>query len=521
VPLALRDTERPVPGFLSLRAEAIMRLAAFEALNARLLEEDRAPFANPRNAAAGALRQLAPQITASRPLDLYAYEILATSDPPFATHLETLSALRAWGLPVNDLSRRAETVDEILTFHAELESNRHDLEYEIDGIVIKLEDVAAREELGATSHHPRWAFAYKFPPRKEITRLLSIVPSVGRTGVVTPIAMMRPVEIGGVTVSRANLHNREEVARKDIREGDRVRVLRAGDVIPQVLERIEEPGRDRAPVFRMPDSCPSCGEPLEIRGPYTVCVNIFDCHAQLAGRIEHFGSRYALDIEGLGDETARLLVREGLVRHLPDLFSLSVESLLPLEGFAEKSASNLVAAIDAARDTELARFIHGLGIPEVGVTVARTLADYFRSFETLREADEERLQEVDGIGPRMSEQIIGFFGDPRVGEILDTLLTYVRPAAPEAPPEGAASPLAGSRVVLTGGLERLTRGQAKALLESLGARVTSSVSSQTAFVVAGQSPGSKLDRALELGVEVLDETGLLALLAEHGAGPPV
>ncbi len=346
------------------------------------------------------------------------------------------------------------------------------------------------------------------------------MPSVGRTGVVTPIAMMRPVEIGGVTVSRANLHNREEVARKDIREGDRVRVQRAGDVIPQVLERIEEPGRERSPAFSMPASCPSCGEPLDIRGPYTVCTNIFECPAQLAGRIQHFGSRYALDIEGLGDETARLLVREGLVRHLPDLFALEVERLLPLEGFAEKSATNLVAAIVAARDTELTRFIYGLGIPEVGVAVARTLADHFGSFEALREADEEQLQEVEGIGPRMSEQIVGFFSDERVGEILDALLAYVRPSAPERPVEGAGLGLTGSRIVLTGGLERVTRGQATDILESLGARVTSSVSSKTDYVVAGENAGSKLDRALELGIAVLDEAGFLALLEEHGVRPP-
>ena len=381
VPLRLRDADRPVPARLALRAEVIMRLDAFEALNARLLEENGRPFANPRNAAAGSLRQLDPRITAARPLDIYVYDILDTDERPPPTQQETLAALRDWGLPVNDRSRSAANVDEILAFHAELEAGRDDLEYEIDGIVIKLDDVAARDEVGATSHHPRWAFAFKFEPRKEVTRLLGIRPSVGRTGVVTPIAFMRPVELGGVTVSRANLHNREEVARKDIREGDRVRVQRAGDVIPQVLERIEEPGRERGAPWKMPAECPSCPTALEPRGPYTFCPNLFACPAQLAGRIQHLGSRHALDIEGLGEETARLFVREGVIEHLPQLFTLEAEDLVALEGFAEKSATNLIEAIAAARRTELARFIHGLGIPEVGVAVARELASHFRSFD--------------------------------------------------------------------------------------------------------------------------------------------
>ena len=267
-------------------------------------------------------------------------------------------------------------------------------------MVIKLNDLAARDTLGWTSRHPRWAFAYKFPPRKEITRILSILPSVGRTGVVTPVAIMLPVEIGGVTVARATLHNREEVARKDVREGDRVRVQRAGDVIPQVIERIEEPDRERAPEWRMPAACPSCGTALIERGPFTVCPNSFECPAQLAGRIVHFASRDALDIEGLGDETAKLFVAEGLVRQLPDLFDLRAEQLLQLEGFAQKSATKLVDALKkAAAAAELPRFLYGLGIPEVGVAVARDLARHFGTFAGLRAADEAALQEVPGVGP--------------------------------------------------------------------------------------------------------------------------
>ena len=514
VPLRLRDADRPVPARLALRAEVIMRLDAFEALNARLLEEDGRPFANPRNAAAGSLRQLDPRITAARPLDIYVYDILDTDERPPPTQQQTLAALRDWGLPVNDHSRPAANVDEILAFHAELDEGRDDLEYEIDGIVIKLDDVAARDEVGATSHHPRWAFAFKFEPRKEVTRLLGIRPSVGRTGVVTPIAFMRPVELGGVTVSRANLHNREEVARKDIREGDRVRVQRAGDVIPQVLERIEEPGRERAAPWEMPAECPSCRTGLEPRGPYTFCPNLFACPAQLAGRIQHLGSRHALDIEGLGEETARLFVREGVIDHLPRLFTLRAEDLVALEGFAEKSATNLIEAIAAARSTELARFIHGLGIPEVGVAVARELASHFRSFGAFLEADEETLQTVDGIGPRMAEEITTFLSRPTVARVVRELRGFVDPV----PPPRTGDALVGLRVVLTGGFESMTRSEAGRKLEAEGAKVTSSVSAQTSYVVAGENPGRKLERARALGVEVLDESGLRELLS--GTRPP-
>ncbi|MXX78651.1 MAG: NAD-dependent DNA ligase LigA [Gemmatimonadales bacterium] len=534
VPLRLRAADRDAPPLLALRAEVIMRVGDFEALNARLLESDRPPFANPRNAAAGSLRQLDPRITAARPLDIYVYDILAIDVRPPPTQQATLEALREWGLPVNDRCRPAADVGAILAFQAEIEECRDDLEYEIDGIVIKLDDIAARDEVGETSHHPRWAFAFKFPPRKEVTRLLHIFPSVGRTGVVTPIAFMRPVELGGVTVSRANLHNREEVARKDIREGDRVRVQRAGDVIPQVLERIEEPGRERAEPWVMPAECPSCGTALEPRGPYTFCPNLFACPAQLAGRIQHLGSRHALDIEGLGEETANLLVREGVIGRVPELFDLDAATLMELEGFAEKSATNLVGAIHAARTTELARFIYGLGIPEVGVTVARELASHFLSFEAFREAaaaaaaaaaaeaseaseaseaaeaaEGKALQEVDGIGPRMAEEIIAFLARPEVSKVVDELRARVEPV----PPPRAGDTLAGLRIVLTGGLESMSRSEAGKKLEALGAKVTSSVSKQTSYVVAGENPGRKLERAQTLGVEILDEAGLLALLS--------
>ena len=530
VPLRLHDRPRAVPPFLAVRGEVIMRVAEFEKLNERLLAEGKEPFANPRNAAAGALRQLDPQMTKARPLDLYAYDILLAEGFPETTQGEVLAALADWGFRVNELTQRAATADEIVAYHADLERRRDDLGYEIDGVVVKLDDLPARERLGWTSRHPRWAFAFKFPPRKEVTKVLSIVTSVGRTGVVTPVALLLPIELGGVTVSRATLHNREEVARKDIREGDRVRVQRAGDVIPQVVERLEPEGEgadqahERAPVWRMPAECPSCGTPLVERGPFTVCPNGFRCPAQLAGRIIHLGARDALDIAGLGDETAKLFVTAGLVRQLPDLFGLGVEQLLPLEGFAQKSSEKLVEAIAKAAHAELRRFLYGLGIPEVGETVARDLARHFGTFAGLRGASAEALQEVPGVGPRMAEAITAFFADPGNAAVLDELLARMQlkegpPAAKAAAAAEIEAPLAGKKFVFTGGLARLTRRRAQELVEGLGGKATGSVSKATDYVVAGEDAGSKAEAARKLGVETLDEEGFLALLARHGASP--
>jgi DNA ligase (NAD+) len=511
VPLRLRGDP---PGRLAVRGEVIMRVGAFEELNEGLLREGKEPFANPRNAAAGALRQLDPQITASRPLDLYVYDVLAVVGVKIESQRAALSAIARWGFPVNELIEPAESPDAVIDYHRRLQASRDDLEYEIDGIVVKLDNLAAREEIGETSHHPRWAFAFKFPPRKEVTRVMAIVPSVGRTGVVTPVAMLRPVELGGVTVSRASLHNREEVKRKDIREGDRVRVQRAGDVIPQVVERVDEAGRERGPRFRMPSKCPSCGATLEERGPYTVCVNSFDCPAQLAGRLQHFGSRDALDIEGLGEETAKQLVSEGLVRHLPELFAVTAEQLMPLEGFAAKSAENLVGAIANASKPELHRFFFGLGIPEVGVTVAKGLARRFRSVQALREATKAELESVDGVGPKMADGIENFFRDRRNRQVLDQLLDgKVQPIEQAF---GDSTALEGLKIVLTGTLERLSRRDAKEVVERCGGRSPSSVSKATDYVVSGSDPGSKLDDARRLGVTVLSEDEFLALLRSKG-----
>jgi DNA ligase (NAD+) len=512
-PLRLHEDRREAPEFLAVRGEVIMRVEAFEKLNERLLEEGREPFANPRNAAAGSLRQLDPQITARRPLNLYTYDVLIVAGAALESQWASLEALTHWGFPVSDLIERAEGVDEVVTYHAELRDRRDDLPYEIDGVVVKLDTLGAREQVGATSHHPRWAFAFKFPPRREITRVLAIIPSVGRTGVVTPVAILRPVELGGVTVSRASLHNREEVERKDVREGDRVRVQRAGDVIPQVVERIDEPTRGRGKRFRLPSRCPSCDTRLIERGPFTVCPNSLECPAQLAGRIQHFASRNALDVEGLGEETAKQLVAERLVRQLPDLFDLTADQLLPLEGFAAKSARKLIDGIRVAATVELHRFLYGLGIPEVGVTVAKDLAGHFGSIEALRGASREALEGVRGVGPKMAEQIAGFFADEQIAEILDGLL---RKVTLERPPVSTAVALDGLRIVFTGSLKRFSRRQAKELVESLGARAVSSVSGETDYVVCGDDPGSKYDKAQELKVPVLTENEFVDLLHDRG-----
>ena len=518
VPLRLRQEERPAPAFLSVRGEAMMYMSAFESLNQRRIEADKPPYQNPRNATSGALRQLDSRIAARRPLSVLAYDVMAIEGASFETDSEGIAALKAWGLKTPERVTMAESVDEIAAYHRAFDVDRESLDYEIDGVVVKLDALAPRAVLGSTAHHPRWAIAFKFEPRKEVTRIDRIFVSVGRTGVLTPVALLRPVEVGGVTVSRASLHNREDLERKDVREGDLVRVQRAGDVIPQIVERIDEEGRERGEPFAMPGACPSCGTEPVAKGPFTVCPNHFACRAQLKGRIAHFGSRSALDMEGLGEETAALLVGEGLVKELADLFDLKEEDLVPLEGFGEVSAGNLVGAIRERRHVELARFLVGLGIPEVGVAVARDLAAHFRGIEAVRTAPAEALEEIHGVGEKMSAAIRGFLDTPDVREALDRLLERgFRFVVPEELPVAEEGGWAGKTVVLTGTLESFSRSGLKEVLQGLGARVTGSVSSRTSILVAGANPGSKLDKARRMGVEVLDEAQLREQLGGRGA----
>ena len=515
LPLRLREAERPAPELLAVRGEVFMYLSAFEALNERMVEQGSEPYVNPRNSASGSLRQLDSRLTAERPLDLLVYDILMIRGVQLTSDSEAVRALHEWGFRTPERVTLAATVEEILEYHGAYAADRDDLDYEIDGVVIKLDQLDARADLGVTSHHPRWALAYKFEPRKEITRIEKIAVSVGRTGKLTPVALLRPVEVGGVTVSRASLHNREEVARKDIRQGDLVRVQRAGDVIPQVVERVPEKGRKRGAAFRMPTHCPACDTPVQEDGPFSYCPNQFGCMAQLKRGLTHFGSRAGLDIEGLGEETATLLVDRGLVKELADLFKLTAADIEPLDGFAEKSAANLAQAIDDKKTVGLARFLYGLGIPEVGATVAATLAAQFLSFDNIQGATVEQLEAVDGIGPIMSEQIRAFLDDKRNRERIAAVLGHMNALLP--PEQAGGKGLSGMKFVFTGGLERFSRSDAKRLIEDHGGRVVGSVSGETTYVVVGADPGSKLQKGRDLGVEILSEEDFVSVLQSAGA----
>ncbi|MGB0544187.1 MAG: NAD-dependent DNA ligase LigA [Longimicrobiales bacterium] len=512
VPLRLRTTVRPAPKLLALRGEVLMYISDFADFNARIAEAGLEPYASPRNSAAGSIRQLDSRVTASRKLDVLVYDVLVVEGDSFTSDIAGVEAIREWGFRVPERIQTATTVDEVLAYHSAYEEQRDELDYEIDGVVVKLDDLAARRAMGATSHHPRWAMALKFAPRQEVTVIEKIDIQVGRTGVLTPVAWLRPVVVGGVTVSRASLHNREELRRKDLREHDTVRIQRAGDVIPQVVEVIEHHD-DRSPPFDMPDRCPVCETPVIQDGPRLVCPNRFGCNAQLKGRIIHFGSRSALDIEGLGEETANLLVDRGLVTQLAELFDVTPDHLVALEGFGEKSATALVEAIASKRTPELNRFLIALGIPEVGVTVARTLAERFGSFDAIRRATTQQLVEIDGIGPRMSEAITSFFADERNAAAVDGVLARgVEPKTVEL--TSCDLPDLGT-AVFTGAIP-VPRVVAETAWRSVGGSTSGSVSKKTAFVVAGEKAGSKLAKAEKLGVEVLDFDEFLVRLTDHG-----
>jgi DNA ligase (NAD+) len=516
LPLRLRTKERPAPSLLAVRGEVLIAFSEFDKLNRRLVESGQEPFANPRNAAAGSLRQLDPRVTAARPLHLVAYDLLAARGVSFRSDAEILEALRDWGFPMPEGIAFADGTKKILAYHKKLASRRDTLDYEIDGVVIKMDRLDLRTRLGTTSHHPRWALAFKFEPRLEVTRVEDIAVQVGRSGTLTPVALLLPVDVGGVTVSRATLHNREEIKRKDIRVGDLVRVQRAGDVIPEVTERIPERGRKRRSPFRMSARCPSCGTQVVRRGPFTQCPNRWSCPAQMTGRIAHFASPDALDIQGLGGETAQALVEKGQVRNLADLFRLEREDLLELPGFAERSANKLVKAIQGKKRMELHRFLYALGIPGVGATVARDLAQHFGSLRYFLDADRPALEEVSGIGPKMAREIHGFTAEGRNRRAIDAILEQgVKVTGVTR--ERVRGKLQGQRFVFTGGLERFSRAQAKRLVESLGGRVSSSVSGDTNYVVVGTEPGEKLDQARRLGVRLLSEDQFLRALRRAGA----
>ncbi len=515
IPLRLREGR--APAVLEVRGEIYMTREGLRRLNREQTEAGGKTFANPRNAAAGSLRQLNPAITASRPLSLFCYGVglVEGADLP-ATQWAVLQWLQGLGLRISDLTEVCRGVEAMLDYHARILALRDALPYDIDGVVYKLNDRRAQASLGHVARSPRWAIAYKFPPEEEITRVRDIEVQVGRTGALTPVARLEPVQVGGVTVTNATLHNADEMRRKDVRIGDYVVVRRAGDVIPEVLRVIEERRPDDARLFEMPGRCPQCDSPVVREEGEAVhrCTGALVCPAQRIQAILHFAGRRAMDIDGLGEKIAEQLVAGDLIDTVADLYRLDPGTLAGLERMGEKSAANLYAAIRRSLDTELPRFLFALGIRDVGEATAQALAGHFGTLEALLDADEEQLLAVPDVGPVVAGRILEFLHDQDKRAVIEDLLA----AGVNWPVVEASSrpvqDLAGRTFVLTGTLGTLSRPDAKAKLQARGARVTGSVSKKTDYVVVGADPGSKADKAAELGVPVLDEAGLLALLGE-------
>jgi DNA ligase (NAD+) len=511
LPLRLQES---APVSLAVRGEVLMSKQGFQELNRTRVENGQEPFANPRNAAAGIMRQLDSRKVAGKPLEIFCYDVVDSENGELPnSHWEVLALFSRWGFQTNPLNRRSSRLEEIEGYREELLRKRENLPYEIDGMVIKLDDRAAREKLGTRQRSPRWAFAWKFPPKKEITTLRDIAVQVGRTGMLTPVALLDPVQVGGVTVSRATLHNEEEVKRKDVRPGDTVRLFRAGDVIPEVAERIKEPGQKRGKRFSMPSRCPSCGSSVVREGAYVLCPAGLTCPAQRIGRIIHYASRDALDIETLGEKNVKQLVEKGLVRQLPDLYKLKEQELQSLEGFAEKSAAKLYRAIQGTKEPPLDRFLYSLGIRHVGEHVAQVLARRFGSLEKLKNAGQEELEQVQEIGPEIAESLYNFFQDEENRKILDQLKEAgVRPRKME---ERRSLALEGLTFVFTGELHGYSRKEAEQKVQALGGRAASSVSGNTDYLVVGEGPGSKLEEAKRQDVKILNEKQFEELLEER------
>ncbi|NKI36266.1 NAD-dependent DNA ligase LigA [Wenzhouxiangella sp. XN79A] len=511
IPLTLVGDELPDP--LEVRGEVYMTRSGFRALNERLAAEDHKTFVNPRNAAAGSLRQLDPAVTADRPLRFFAYQALAEAGLG-DNQSAVLERLREIGFPVSSLVRRVEGLDGLLAAYRDIGEARDALDFDIDGVVYKVEDFDRQQELGFVSRSPRWALARKFPAQEELTTLRAIDVQVGRTGKLTPVARLEPVFVGGVTVTNATLHNLDEIRRKDIRPGDAVIVRRAGDVIPEVVRALPEKRRSDLPEWQLPEHCPVCGSHVElVEGQADArCSGGLVCPAQRKRALEHFASRGAMDIEGLGTKIIAQLVERQRVDDPADLYSLDVETLAGLDRMGEKSAAKLVEAIARSKDVSLGRFLFALGIREVGEVGARNLARHFGGLDALMAADPEALEAVEDVGPIMAAHIHEFFSEQRNRAVVQRLLDAgVTPQAESAEPAGE-QPLSGCSFVLTGSLSSMPRSEAKKRLQALGAKVTGSVSKNTRAVIVGDSPGSKLDKARELGVAVFDEDALAALL---------
>ena len=518
VPLALRapGTGPAIPRRVEVRGEVFLRRADFARLNTRREQEGEPLYVNPRNTAAGSLRQLDPAITASRPLSFFAYEVGGWGEEagaaPFERHTQKLAWLEAVGFPINPENRPASGLEGVRKSYVDFLARRHALAYEVDGMVVKVDGEDARRRLGQVSKSPRWAVAYKFPPEEARTKVEAIEVNVGRTGALTPVAFLAPVQVGGVTVTRATLHNPLELKRKDVRVGDQVFVRRAGDVIPEIVKVIDSVRTGAEAEYVFPDHCPVCGAAavMDEDGAILRCTGL-DCPAQLQARLQHFASRGGMDIEGLGDKLAAQLVESGQVKRAADLYRLDLATLTGLERMGEKSAQNFLEALERSKHPPLRRFLYALGIRHVGDATARALADHFRDVRALYDADAEALTRVKDVGPEMAKVIAGFFSEPQNREGIEALLGAGVTLQP--PEDVSRGPFAGKTVVLTGSLGALTREQAKEEVERRGGKVSGSVSKKTDFVVAGEEAGSKLKKAAELGVKVLDERAFLDLLA--------
>jgi DNA ligase (NAD+) len=518
IPLRIDDA----PSLVEVRGEVYLPIADFKALNERRVEADEPAFANPRNSAAGSIRQLDPNLAAERPLSVWCYGIGATKGLSLATHSEEVEWLRQRSFKVNPDTEHHEGIESVVKRCRWWEERRDELDYEIDGVVVKIDERALWRELGVVGREPRWAIAWKFAPTTATTKLKQVVWNVGRTGHLVPFAMLEPVHVGGVTVSTATLHNEEDLARKDVRPGDEVVVMRAGDVIPQVVAPLiqrQEKGKRRGPKARPPSKCPACDTPTvkPEDAVFTICPNRAGCPGQSFQHVKHFVSKGAMDIDGLGEELALNFLRDGLIEDVADIYTLSENDLIDRKiggkSFKEKSACNLIAAIDTSRARPFKRVLYALGLPGVGYVTAEALADHFGSIDALHTADPELIEEVEGVGPIMAVQIAESLGDQRTWELVEKLREKgLRLEQDESERRASGGPLEGKTFVLTGTLPELTREEAGALIKAAGGKVVNSVSKKTDYVVAGENPGSKLAKAEKYETEILDEASLLSLL---------